>query len=77
MVDFRCPACGFRVFNRAYPTCEGCSALLPSEFLFSKAEIARRKRAEVQRAEARIKKILAGPPGGESLPGKIGVILDI
>jgi hypothetical protein len=42
--DFRCPACGFRVFNRRCPLCEGCGGELPTELLFSAEEIDRRDR---------------------------------
>jgi len=44
MKDFHCPSCGFRVFSRGHPLCEGCSKPLPPDLLFSAAE--REQRAE-------------------------------
>lgn len=77
MSGFRCPSCGFRVFSRGYPFCEGCAKPLPAELLFSAEEIAARQRDAEQRAALRRETILAGPPGGEALPGIMGVILDL
>jgi hypothetical protein len=37
---FRCPSCGFTVFNRRVAKCESCSAALPVELLFSSEELA-------------------------------------
>ena len=34
----RCPACGFTVFNRLYPKCEGCGAELPEAMRHGAAE---------------------------------------
>jgi hypothetical protein len=39
-VEFRCPACGFRIFNRRVPRCELCGVALPPELLFSREEAA-------------------------------------
>lgn len=36
---FRCPACGFQIFNRRVTKCEGCGCELPSELLFSRDEV--------------------------------------
>ena len=33
-----CPACGFRVFNRRYPKCEGCKLDLPMSLVYSAEE---------------------------------------
>jgi hypothetical protein len=33
-----CPACGFRVFNRRYPKCESCGAVLPESIVYSATE---------------------------------------
>jgi hypothetical protein len=38
---FKCPSCGFTVFNRRVTKCEACSATLPAEFRFTDAELAR------------------------------------
>jgi hypothetical protein len=37
---FRCPSCGFTVFNRRVAKCESCSAALPVELRFTSAELA-------------------------------------
>jgi hypothetical protein len=36
--QFLCPACGFRLFNRRHPLCEGCGQALPQELLLSADE---------------------------------------
>ena len=33
-----CPDCGFRIFNRRYPKCESCGALLPDTIAYTPAE---------------------------------------
>ncbi|HZV91780.1 MAG TPA: hypothetical protein VFF72_01110 [Caldimonas sp.] len=33
-----CPECGFRVFNRRYPKCESCGAILPETLVYSATE---------------------------------------
>ena len=33
-----CPDCGFRVYNRRYPHCESCGALLPESIVYSPVE---------------------------------------
>ncbi|NUZ06764.1 hypothetical protein [Piscinibacter koreensis] len=33
-----CPDCGFRIFNRRYPKCESCGALLPDSIVYTSAE---------------------------------------
>jgi hypothetical protein len=38
--NFKCPACGFTVFNRRYPTCERCKAALPAGMAHSAWELA-------------------------------------
>lgn len=40
MTKYRCPACGFRIFNRRFPKCESCGAALPADLLFTKEQIA-------------------------------------
>ena len=37
---FRCPTCGFAVFNRRVAKCESCAAMLPTNFLFTPADLA-------------------------------------
>lgn len=37
---FRCPSCGFTIFNRRIATCESCSAVLPAELLFTAQHLA-------------------------------------
>jgi ribosomal protein L37E len=36
---FRCPACGFAVYNRRVAKCESCSAALPPELRFTPEEL--------------------------------------
>jgi len=48
VIEFRCPACGFRVFNRRYSRCEGCGAGLPAELLLSDADIELRERRQAE-----------------------------
>lgn len=38
---FRCPACGFQIFNRRVAKCEGCGGQLPEELLYTPEEVAR------------------------------------
>jgi len=38
-IRFRCPACGFAVFNRRLAKCESCSAALPNELRYSSEEL--------------------------------------
>jgi len=33
-----CPECGFRVFNRRYPKCESCGAVLPETIAYTAVE---------------------------------------
>jgi hypothetical protein len=52
---FRCPACGFAVFNRRLPACESCGAGLPSELLYTPQQLqalaAAHQRIDLQRDE--------------------------
>jgi hypothetical protein len=34
-----CPACGFTVFNRRYPKCESCGAVLPESIVYTPVEL--------------------------------------
>lgn len=45
---FRCPACGFQIFNRRLSKCEACGNLLPSELLLT-SEVAAKLDAEYER----------------------------
>ncbi|MBV8618211.1 MAG: hypothetical protein JOY84_05050 [Curvibacter sp.] len=49
---FKCPACGFSVFNRRVEVCESCRAPLPAEMRFSEGEL-----AWLAEEEARVGKI--------------------
>ena len=44
---YRCPKCGFRIFNRRYPRCESCKTLLPSELVYSAEEVKELQSSEV------------------------------
>ncbi len=46
----RCPECGFQIFNRRYPKCESCGALLPETIVYSPAERHALRVAEEERA---------------------------
>jgi hypothetical protein len=37
--SFRCPTCGFQIFNRRVQKCESCGNSLPSELLLTAAEM--------------------------------------
>ena len=37
-MDFKCQACGFRIFNRRYPKCESCGVELSPGLALSDAE---------------------------------------
>ena len=54
---FRCPACGFAIFNRRLAQCEFCKAALPVNRLFNASDLARLQ-AEADR-NAKIRKDLA------------------
>jgi hypothetical protein len=40
-VKYRCPACGFHIFNRRVAKCESCGVALPAHLLFSAEDIAK------------------------------------
>ena len=40
MNRYRCPACGFQIFNRRVPKCESCGTVLPPDLLFTREQIA-------------------------------------
>ena len=52
---FRCPACGFSIFNRRVPNCEACLATLPIDLLFTAYEISRIEAQHLQNELVRAK----------------------
>jgi hypothetical protein len=50
---FRCPACGFTIFNRRLAACEACHAILPDALRFSEADLARLSEDEARNAAIR------------------------
>lgn len=50
---FRCPACGFTVFNRRLSTCESCKAPLPENMRLTEAECTRMEQDEERNARTR------------------------
>jgi hypothetical protein len=38
-MNFACPSCGFRVFNRRYSKCERCGKDLPQEMQLTSAQV--------------------------------------
>jgi hypothetical protein len=34
----KCPDCGFQVYNRRFPKCESCGAVLPESIVYSPVE---------------------------------------
>ena len=51
---FRCPACGFTVFNRRIAACESCKAPLPANLQLTAEDLAR-----IEQESARIDRIRA------------------
>lgn len=37
---YKCPACGFQIYNRRVTKCEKCHQPLPADLLFSTTEVA-------------------------------------
>ncbi len=64
MSKYRCPECGFRIFNRRVPRCESCGSLLPEELLLTAEERAALdaayEKSATQRAEQARAKRRAG-----------------
>ncbi|MFZ2328268.1 MAG: hypothetical protein WAW73_15225 [Rhodoferax sp.] len=50
---FRCPACGFTVFNRRLATCESCHANLSVGLRFTAADLVRLAEDEARNTETR------------------------
>lgn len=67
MSNYRCPACGFQIYNRRVRTCESCKTELPQELLLSPGEVAaldaQFEKSKAER-EARLKKERRGGDGG-------------
>jgi hypothetical protein len=69
---FRCPACGFQVFNRRVAKCEACGGELPNDLLFTREDVAKldaqheltRKDREAQMRNARSHNV-GGSSGGD------------
>jgi DNA-directed RNA polymerase subunit RPC12/RpoP len=73
-IKYRCPSCGFQIFNRRFPKCESCGATLPSELLFTPEEIAaldaeHEKSRREREARARKAKRGRADYGGEGFGG--------
>lgn len=73
VVRYRCPACGFQIFNRRVPKCESCGVKLPPELLFSAEQIdaldaehekSRREREARARDRMRSGRLGSGDSGG-------------
>jgi len=45
-----CPECGFRIYNRRFPSCESCGAALPDTLVYSAAERLALQQEEDRRA---------------------------
>ena len=46
-----CPDCGFAIFNRRFPKCESCGAILPVSIVYTneELEVLRAKEAEAEK----------------------------
>ena len=51
-----CPDCGFRIYNRRFPSCESCGAVLPDTLVYSAAERFALQQEEEQRALERARR---------------------
>jgi len=51
-----CPECGFRIYNRRFPSCESCGAVLPDTLVYSAAERFALQQEEEQRALERARR---------------------
>lgn len=50
--NLRCPACGFRVYNRRYPKCESCAQALPAELVLAPEQVRALAAGEARQARA-------------------------
>ena len=51
-----CPECGFRIYNRRFPSCESCGAALPDTLVYSAAVRFALQQEEEQRALERARR---------------------
>jgi hypothetical protein len=72
-MKYRCPACGFNIFNRRIAKCESCRADLPAHLLFSPDEI---KKLDMQYQQRRKEREAMQPKRGHSSVGDIGQWVD-
>jgi hypothetical protein len=82
-VEFHCPQCSFRVFNRLYPLCEACGARLPDAILYSEEERRSLQAAQAQRDEEEHQNQLrrdrhkrGHSSGGDGLVGSVEGLVD-
>ena len=83
-MNFACPSCGFRVFNRRYSKCERCGRELPQDLLLTGAQIEKldadaeaSRRAQALRAAATHPPAMAPPGLGDSIAiGAADVAID-
>jgi len=77
VTGFRCPACGFRVFNRRCANCEACGKPLPEELLLSSEEVARRQSDERGAADRKKKVTVKPVENGAPCSTPLGNLLEI
>src|SRR5664279_528333 len=67
----KCPACGFRVFNRRCPKCESCGAELPDWLVYSSSErqalLAADEQQDLERARNASTSVTAHPSFDEAV----------
>jgi len=77
VVRYRCPECGFQIFNRRVPKCESCGAALPAELLLRRDQIAALDAAhEKSKKEQEARARAARGGGGDSGTGDSDVLWD-
>jgi hypothetical protein len=77
LTKYRCPSCGFQIFNRRVPKCESCGAMLPSELLFSQDQIAAlNAEHEKNRKERAARALAVRGRGSSSEGGDVGTSWD-
>jgi hypothetical protein len=72
-VRYRCPGCGFQIFNRRVPKCESCGAALPAEFLLSREQVAALDAEHKKSMKERAARAQAGRDDG----GDAGTFLEL
>lgn len=83
-MNFACPSCGFRVFNRRYSKCEHCGKDLPQDLLLTATQIQKldadaeaSRRAQVLRAADTNAPAMAPPGlGGSIAIGAADIAID-